>query len=274
MNKELAKIFYEIANFLEMEKVQFRPQAYQKVAIVLEGLEEDIEKIYKEGGKEALEKQIPGVGKNIAEKIEEYLKTGKIKYYEELKKKTPIKMEEIMAIEGMGPKRAKILYEKLGTRSLKDLEKAAKAHKIAPLFGFGDKTEKNILEGIQFLKRSQGRFLLGEILPKVKEIGQKLKSLKEVQTIDAVGSVRRMKETIGDIDFLIISKKPPIVMDYFTSLPEIIKVWGKGTTKASIRLKEGLDVDVRVIPKKKLWRSSSIFYWLQRTQYCHSENRH
>ena len=248
-SQELAQIFYEIANFLEMEKVQFKPYAYQRAAITLETLEKNIEEIYKEGGREALEK-IPGVGKSIAEKIEEYVKTGKIKYYEELKKKTPIKMEELIAVEGVGPRKAKTLYQKLGIRNLKDLERAAKAHKIAPLFGFGEKTEKNILEGIAFLKRSKGRFLLGEILPTAKEVYEKLKSLKEVETISPAGSVRRMKETIGDVDFLVTSKNPQIVMDFFVSLPGVIKIWGKGTTKASVRMKEGFDMDIRVVPKR------------------------
>jgi DNA polymerase (family 10) len=248
-NKEIAKIFYEIADYLEMEEVKFKPYAYQKAAISLEALDEDIEEIYKKGGLKALE-EIPGVGKSIAEKIKEYLETGRIKYYQQFKKKIPLNLEEIIAVEGMGPKRAKILYQKLGVRTLKDLEKVAKAHKIAPLFGFGEKTEKNILEGISFLKRSKGRFLLGEILPKVKEIAEELKSLKEVKMVDVVGSVRRMKETIGDIDILIISKKPKEVMDFFTSLPGIIKIWGKGSTKSSIRLKGGFDVDIRVIHEK------------------------
>jgi len=248
-NQDIANIFYEIADFLEMEGVQFKPYAYQKAAITLETLEKDVAEIYKEGGKKALE-EIPGVGKSIAEKIEEYLKTGKIKYYEDLKQKTPIKIEELTAIEGLGPKKAKVLYEKLGIRNLKDLEWAAKTHKIAPLFGFGEKSEKNILEGIAFLKRSKGRFLLGEILPKVKEVYEKLKSLKEVQVVDPAGSVRRRKETIGDVDFLVISNKPEKVMDFFVSLPGVVKIWGKGTTKASVRMKEGFDMDIRVVPKR------------------------
>ncbi len=248
-NQEIAKVFYGIADFLEMEEVQFKPYAYQKVAVALETLEEDVEDIYKKGGRKALEK-IPGVGKNIAEKIEEYLKTGKIKYYQDLKKKTPVQMEELTAVEGLGPKRVKVLHQKLRIRTLKDLEKAAKTHKIAPLFGFGVIAEKNILEGIEFLKRSKGRFLLGEIFPRVKEVCQKLKSLKEVGTVDPAGSVRRMKETIGDVDFLVTSKNPEKVMDFFVSLPGIIKIWGKGTTKASVRTKEGFDMDIRVVPKK------------------------
>ncbi len=248
-NQELAKIFYEIAFFLEMEGVQFKPFAYQKAAITLEGLEEDVEEIYKKGGFEAV-RGIPGVGESIAKKIEEYLKTGKIKYYEDYKKKYPINLEELMGIEGVGPKRIKVLYEKLKIKNLKDLEEAAKAHKIAPLFGFGEKTEKNILEAIEFAKRSKGRFLLGDILPRVKEVYEKLKSLKEVERIDAVGSIRRMKETIGDVDFLVISKKPKPIMDFFVSLPGVIKVWGKGNTKASVRMKEGFDMDIRVLPKR------------------------
>ena len=248
-NKELAHIFYEIADYLEMEEVAFKPFAYQRAAITLEALEEDVEEIYKKGGIEALEK-IPGVGKSIAVKIEEYLKTGKIQYYEKFKKQLPINLEEIIAVEGMGPKRAKVLYQKLGIRNLKDLEKAAKAHEIASLFGFGEKTEKNILEGIAFLKRSKGRFLLGEILPKAREIEERLKSSKEVEQISLAGSIRRRKETIGDIDILAVTKKPQKVMDIFTSFPGIIKIWGKGTTKSSIRLKEGFDVDLRVVAKK------------------------
>ncbi|GAI32728.1 unnamed protein product, partial [marine sediment metagenome] len=112
-NQEIASIFYKIADYLEMDEVAFKPYAYRKVAEVLEGMEEDVKEIYKKGGRAALEK-IPGVGKNIAEKIEEYLKTGKIKHYEQFKKKTPIDLEEIIGVEGMGPKRAKILYQKLG----------------------------------------------------------------------------------------------------------------------------------------------------------------
>ena len=248
-NQELAKMFYEIADYLEMDEVPFKPYAYQKAAITLETLEEDVEEIYKKGGIKTLE-DVPGVGKSIAEKIEEYLKTGRIKYYEQFKKRLPLNLEEIISVEGVGPKKAKVLYQKLGIRNLKDLEKAAKVHKIAPLFGFGEKTEKNILESIAFLKRSKGRFLLGEILPQVKNILDKLKSLKEVGQISVAGSVRRMKETIGDVDFLVISNNPRKVMDFFVKLPGVIKIWGKGATKASVRMEDGFDIDIRVVPKK------------------------
>jgi DNA polymerase (family 10) len=248
-NQEIAKIFYEIAYFLEMEGIQFKPFAYEKAALTLEGLEKDVEEIYKKEGFEGLRK-IPGVGESIAKKIEEYLKTGKIQYYEDYKKKYPINLDELMGIEGLGPKRMKVLYEKLGITNLKELEEAARSHKIAPLYGFGEKTEKNILEAIEFAKRSKGRFLLGDILPRVKEIYEKLKNLKEVERIDVVGSIRRMKETIGDVDFLVISKNPKPIMDFFVSLPGVIKIWGKGNTKASVRMKEGFDMDIRVLPRR------------------------
>ena len=248
-NQELAKIFYEIADYLEMDDVPFKPYAYRKVAIVLEGMEENAEDIYKRGGKKALE-NIPGVGKNIAKTIEEYLKTGKIKYYQQFKKRLPIKLDELIRVEGMGPRKVKILYQKLGVRNLKTLEKAARAHKIAKLFGFGVITEKNILEGIAFLKKSKGRFLLGEILPEVKYILEKLKNLKEVEQISAAGSVRRMKETIGDVDILITTKEPKKIMDFFVQLPGITKIWMKGPTKSSIRMKQGFGVDLRVVKKR------------------------
>ena len=248
-NQELAQIFYEIADYLKMEEVQFKPYAYQKAAIILENLEKDVGEIYRQGGINALEK-IPGVGKSIAKKIEEYLKTGKLKYYEKLKKKTPVNMEELTRIEGLGPKKVKVLYQKLGIKNLKDLEKAAKSHKIAPLFGFDEKTEKNILEGIEFLKRSKGRFLLGEILPVVREIEEELKSLKEVKQISSAGSVRRMRETIGDVDILIAGKNSQKIMDFFVSLPGVVKIWGKGNTKSSVRMKQGFDIDLRVVSEE------------------------
>ena len=264
-NQELANILYKIADYLETDKADFRSNAYRKAGFNLETLEGSVENIYKRGGIKALE-EIPGVGKSIAGKIEEYLKTGRVKTYERLKKELPIALEELLGVEGMGPKRAKFLYQKLGIRNLKDLEKEARAHKIASLFGFGEKSEKNILEGIAFLKRSKGRFLLGEILPKAREVYEKLKALKEVERIDMAGSLRRMKETIGDVDFLVTTKNPrkigdeakasssPFaaarVMDFFVRLPGVVKIWGKGNTKASVRMKDGFDMDIRVVPKR------------------------
>ncbi len=259
-NQELAQILYEIGYFLQMEDIPFKPYAYQKAAIVLDTLEQDAGEIYKKEGLKGLEK-IPGVGKNIAETIEEYLKTGKIKYFLELRKKMPVKIEELTAVEGIGPKTIKTLYKRLKVKDLKDLEKAVRARKIRKLPGFQEKTEQNILQGIAFLKRSKGRFLLGVILPQVKQILERLKTLKEVERINVAGSVRRMKETIGDVDILVLSRNPEKVMDFFVSLPDVEKIWSKGTTRSSIRIcscpgifgmgiKQSFDVDLRVVPKK------------------------
>jgi DNA polymerase (family 10) len=210
---------------------------------------ENAAKIYEKGGLKALE-EIPGVGKGIAEKIAEYIKTGKIKEYELLKKKMPVNLEELGVVEGIGPKKIKILYKKLGVKNIDDLEEAAKKHKIVPLFGFGEKAEKNILEGIKFVRRGHGRFLLGEILPIARDIYAKLKEVRGVEKVDYAGSIRRMKETIGDIDFLVISKDPEKVVNFFVKLPGVAKVWGRGKTKASARMKEGFDMDIRIIPPK------------------------
>lgn len=246
-NQEVAKIFYEIADYLEMEDVAFKPYAYRRAGMSLETLEKDISEIYKENGIKGL-MNIPGIGEALAKKTEEYLKTGRLRHYEDLKKKTPVNMEELVGVEGIGPKKVKVLYEKLGIRNLKDLERAAKHHKIAGLFGFGEKTEKNILQGIRFLRRDHGRFLLGTILPKAEEVLEQLKKIKEVEKISLGGSLRRMKETIGDVDFLVVSPNSQKIMDYFVTLPAIVKIWGKGPTKSSVRMKEGFDMDIRVIP--------------------------
>ena len=248
-NQEIARILYEIAEYLKMEGVAFKPRAYEKAGMGLETFSQDIEDLYKEKGYEGL-KKIPGVGESIAKKIEEYLKTGKIKYYEDFKNKIPINIADMTAVEGVGPRKVKIIFEKLGLKNLEELEEAAKAGKIRGLPGFGEKTEKNILEGIAFLKRDKGRFLLGEILPVAREVFVKLEKLDEIEELSMAGSVRRMKDTIGDLDFLAISENPRIVMDLFVSLPGVVRVWGKGATKTSVRMRQGFDMDIRVIPRK------------------------
>jgi len=248
-NREIAKIFNEIARYLKIEGVDFKPYAYEKAAVSLEAMKEDIGDIYKQGGIKAL-LEISGVGKSMAYHIEEYLKNGKIKAYEQLKKKLPLKIDELIKVEGMGPRKVKILYQKLGIKNLKGLEKAAKSHKIAPLFGFGEKTEKNILEGIEFVKRSKGRFLLGDILPIAEEVLEKIKSVKGVKEASLAGSLRRRKETIGDVDILVVAKNSRSVMDFFVALPGVEKVWGKGGTKASVHMRDGFDMDLRIVPEK------------------------
>ncbi len=248
-NNEIAKILKEIGEYLEMEDVPFKPRAYEKAAGIIEGLDEELTDIYQRGGLEAL-KKISGIGSSIAEKIEELILTGRLKYYEELKKKIPVDLATLTQVEGLGPKKIKHLYQKLGIKNLEDLEKAAKEGKIRNLEGFGLKSEENILKGIDFLKKSGSRFILGFVMAYLREIENRLKNLKEVEKIVIAGSVRRRKETIGDVDILIVSKNPKPVMDYFVSMPEVIHVYAHGETKSMVKMKNGLDVDLRVVPRE------------------------
>ncbi|MDD5012812.1 MAG: DNA polymerase/3'-5' exonuclease PolX [Candidatus Pacebacteria bacterium] len=251
-NQEIAQILFEIGEFLELGEIPFKPQAYQQAAVAIDNLEEDISKIYKERGIKGL-KEIPAVGESIALKIEEYLKTGKIKYIEELKKITPVDVDELTKIEGLGGKRIKRLYKELGIKTIKDLERAIEEHKIASLFGFGEKMEANITEAIKFLKKSKGRFLLRNVLDDVYRIENIFKKIKGVEKVSVAGSVRRRKETIGDIDFLIAirdtSDKYLVekIMNTFVGMDEVIKIVNKGETKSSIKTRQGLDMDLRLV---------------------------
>ena len=236
-----------MAEYYTMQDVAFKPQAYERAGRLIESMEEDLADIYKSGGVKAL-MAIEGVGRGMAEKIEEFIKTGKIKEYEKLKKQCPVDLEHLTAVEGIGPKMIKALYEKLEVKTVSDLEKAAQKHLVQKLPRFGPKVEENILRNIEFSKGDRGRFLLGYILPLVRRIEQRLKDLDFVFQAIAAGSIRRMKETIGDIDILVISSQPEKVMDYFCFMPEVEKVIAKGETKSSVRLDIGLDADVRVVP--------------------------
>jgi DNA polymerase (family X) len=258
-NQELAKIFEEIAIYLEMEdEMIFKIRAYENAAVSISSISEDIEEIYKKGGLAALQ-ELPSIGKGLAEKIEEYLKTGKIKYHEELKKKTPVNVASLRKIEGLGPKKIKILYKKLGIKNIEALEKAASSGKIRVLEGFGEKTESNILKSIKFVKKSSGRFTIFEAETLAKDLENRLRSLKGVGKIVVAGSYRRRKETLGDIDILAVSSDPKKVMDVFTTMKNVAAVYGKGTTKSTVRLQEGIDADLRVVPAKSFGAALNYF---------------
>ena len=173
-NIEIASILRNISILLDMESVPFKPRAYEKAATSIEGLQEEVEDIYAKSGLEGL-CQLPGVGSSIAVKIEELIKTGKLEYYEELKQKAPVDFESLSGIEGLGPKKIKLLWEQLQIRNIDDLEKAAREHTIAGLPRFKQKTEENLLNAIEFAKKRQGRFILGFTLPLVRSIEEKLR---------------------------------------------------------------------------------------------------
>lgn len=245
-NQEIAQIFYNIADILEMQNIQWKPIAYRKAARALESLSEPIEDIYKQGGIKALE-EIPGIGEGLAKKIIQYLEKGKIDEYELLKKSLPKGLLDLVKVQGIGPKKAQMLYKKLDIKSVKDLEKAAKKHLIQKLETFKEKTEENILKGIELFKQKKERMLLGLALPQAREIISKLEKVEGVQHAEAAGSLRRMKETIGDIDLLVTSKDPMPVMESFTKMSSVKRILAKGETKSSVILKTGLQADVRVL---------------------------
>jgi len=241
-----------------MEGVMFKPRAYEKAALGVEALDKEVKEIYKESGEKGLLK-IPGVGKGIAYHIELLLKNGGFPEYEKLKKKIPINISELTAVEGVGPKMIKILYQKLKIKNLKDLEAAAKAGKIAKLERFGKKSEEKILKGIEFLKKSGGRRVLGFLLPEIRNLEKTVQSFPEVDQAIIAGSTRRRKETIGDIDILATSKKPEHIMERFITLPQVAHVYAKGRTKTMVKLKNGLDCDLRVVPKESYGAALNYF---------------
>ncbi len=247
-NHEIAEALREIGERLAMKNIPFKPRAYEKAAEAVDGLDEEIRIIYQKGGRKALE-AVPGVGISIANSIKELLATGKISYLEGLRRKTAVDIAELSRIEGLGPKSIKKLYDALDVRNIDDLERAAKEGKIAKLEGFGAKKEQNILRSIGFAKSSGGRFLLGREMPEIREILKRISSLRETERAIVAGSARRMKETVGDIDILAVSKDPKPIMQAFTSMPEVVHVIAHGETKSSVKLKSGINVDLRVVPK-------------------------
>ncbi len=246
LNKKVADILFEIADLLELKGVQFKPRAYRRAAQNINNFSEDITIFYENENLEDIE----GVGKSIALKIKEIIETGSLKYLKELRQEFPQGLQEMMDIQGLGPKSLMKLYNELNIQNIDELEKAAKNQKIRSIEGFGEKSEENILKNIEMYKKYQERFLLGDILPIAENIEKKLANLKEVKRIDLAGSIRRKKETIGDVDILIISPNPNKVMDFFTELEEAKRVVSKGHTRSTIITVENLQVDLRVVEKE------------------------
>jgi DNA polymerase (family 10) len=256
-NALVAKILYEIADLLDMQGVQFKPQAYRRAARTIESLPNPIEEVYSEGKLD----ELPGVGVNIAKKIAEIIKTGSLKYFEELKKGTPIDFESLLAVEGLGPKTAQLLYKKLGIKSLDDLELAAKQHKIRTIKGLGPKIEENILDSIDLARRKKERVLLFSALTTAETIRDQLKKsiIVDEGEVEVAGSVRRMRDSIGDIDILASSNQPSRLADFFTSMADVRKVLEKGETKCSILLNDDVQVDLRLVKPESF--GSALMYF-------------
>lgn len=251
-------ILTEFAELCDVKDVPFKPRAFDRAAESVAALDRDIEEIYKGEGVEGLEK-IPGVGKGIAERIEEYLTTGKIKEYDKLKKEFPVDIAELTAIEGVGPKLIKLLYQKLKVKNVADLEKVALAGKLRTLPRMGEKLEKKILKGIEFKKESGGRFLLGETLPLARQIREHLLKVEGVEKVELAGSLRRWQETIGDIDILVVTTHPEIVSEYFSKMPAVSHVYARGEKKVLVRLSVGIDADLRIVPPESFGAALQYF---------------
>lgn len=255
-NQLVASILNEVADLMEMDSVDFRTKAYRRAAHTVEIQSEAIEDIRKEGKL----MELPGVGAKIAKKIEEIIDTGSLEYLENLKREFPVDYDELMTVEGLGPKSIRQLYQELGVKTLDDLEKQAKNHHIRRLKGMGEKTERNILINLGFARKSGGRSLLGKILPVAREIKDLLKTLEYVDRVEIAGSIRRMKETVGDIDVLVTTTKPLEVMDFFTKMELVDDVVVSGPTKSTVRLKEsGIDVDIRTFEDESF--GSALMYF-------------
>ncbi len=247
INKEIANIFRKMAAIYEFLDDRFRAMAYQRAANIIEDLPDDV-RHYLETGELY---KIRGIGPSIALKIEEYVKTGKITKYEELKKLIPEDFLELVDLPGIGPKTLKRIYDELGISTKEELIKALKDGRIERLSGFGPKKVENMLKALELYEVSKRRIILWEALQLSKYLVNKLNELEEVRKIEVVGSLRRRKETIGDIDILIVSddEHRMKIMDYFTSFPEVKEVLVKGPKKSSVIMNiEGKErqVDVRI----------------------------
>jgi len=261
-NVEILRIFREIAYLIQIAENDpntiYKVRAYEKAADVIEKLTVGLEEIYLKNGIQGLRK-IPSIGNAISLKIEEFIKSHKIDYHQELTTKIPLKISEFYNLRGIGPKTIKILYEKLKITSISDLEKAASEGRIAKLKGFSKMKEENILRTIQLSKKNKTRYLLGDVYPLIKKIESRLTTEDSVIRCAVVGSFRRMKETIGDIDILVSTKEPEKVVNFFVNMPEVEEIKGKGKAKAFVELSNGIGVDLLVVPEESFGSASQYF---------------
>ncbi|MCL5008603.1 MAG: helix-hairpin-helix domain-containing protein, partial [Candidatus Marsarchaeota archaeon] len=259
-NKRIGEIFDEIADIIEIEdsKRIFEIRAYRKAALTIRELQEDVAGILNKKGIKGL-MEFSGIGEGLAKKIEEYVKTGHIKKYDELKKKYPIDFTSLTKVRGLGSKKAFKLYKELGIKDMKGLQEAIKKNKVRSIEGFGEKSEDVLKKGVASVEAASSRMLLGTALPEAEAILHKLLESKLVERAEIAGSSRRMKETVGDLDILIISEKPEEAMDFATRIDEVESVLLKGPTKSTVWLKIGLSCDIRVVPKESFGAAMQYF---------------
>jgi DNA polymerase (family 10) len=241
-NLELAELFHEAADLLEIrEDNVFRVRAYRRAAQQLENLGEDVVEALDTGRK------VPGIGADLAAKIREYAGTGAIAYLEELRKELPRGVRQLLGLQGVGPKTAKLFYRELGIDSVERLEEACRSGRILEVPGIKKKTAENILRGIETWKLGQARMPLGRAIALAEALVRALREEPAVRAIEVAGSLRRRAETIGDLDVLVTSDRPAAVLERFVRLPQVASVLAHGETKASVRHRENVQVDLRVV---------------------------
>ncbi len=244
----VVQILEEIGVLLELKgENPFKIRAYHNAARVLEGQPEDLKTLLETGKLEELK----GIGAGISEKIHELVEKGKLKYYEDLRKSFPAGVLELLQIQGLGPKRVKVLYDKLGIKSIAQLEKACQENRLLKLEGFGEKTEENILHNIQHLKKSAGHFLISFAKQEAERLAAYLKKQKGIEKIEVAGSIRRHKEIVKDADILVTAKESAKIHNAFVKYPDVESVIAHGDTKSSITLKSGINCDLRTVSEKE-----------------------
>jgi DNA polymerase (family 10) len=246
-NQELADIFNRIADILEYRgDLVFKINAYRRAARAIEGLSQDIAQLAQSDRLET----IPGIGRAIAEKIREYLATGRMAKYEEVSASVPRELIDLLQIQSLGPKTLALLHRRLGVKDLDSLIEALDSGQVEKLPGLGAKKVENLRQGIKHYRQGRERMFLGRAYPLAASIVSQLKERLKTQRVAAAGSLRRMRETIGDIDILVCHRDGPRAIDAFLSLPLAARILGRGETKASILTDEGLQVDLRVVPER------------------------
>ncbi|VBB05316.1 dna polymerase beta thumb [Lucifera butyrica] len=242
--QELAHLLAEMAAMLELKGENvFKIRAYQTAARTLERMDGEWESLERGGNPS----EVKGIGKTLGQHIREYLATGTVSYYQELKESLPPVLFELTRIPGLGPKKAMLLHTQLGIQSIGELEYACRENRLVELPGFGSKTQEKILQGIEYVKQFQGQFLLGDVWPLAEQIVRYLRSRPEIDRAEVAGSVRRRKETVKDLDIVVTGEEPEKVMDLVTAMPGVQQVSGRGPTKMSLSLANGLNMDVRVV---------------------------
>lgn len=245
-NAEIIKALREMALFLELHDVPFKPQAYERAAYAVSAIDRQLAELYREGGKKALDK-VPGVGKGIAQRIAEMLETGSMSDLEALRRETPIDILALTSVGGVGAKKAGLLWKELGVRDVEELKRAAEQGRIRALPHFGERSERKILEAIAFYEEAAGRRPLGAVLELSRRIEAAMREVPGVEQAQVAGSIRRHRDTIGDVDVLVASRDPERACDAFASLPDVQSVLARGPTKTVVRLRNGMDADLRVL---------------------------